>query len=472
MPIRFRLLTGFVAAMAVLLAATGVFVYWRVRIDLDSALDRNLNEDFTTTLALVGPDGHVADVSGPGTAPPTREHQTLAADGTVVSSGPGVGDRPLLSTSQLRRALKGPTRIDTGALLRASPRPFRLLAQPIAGHGPAAILVVGIERDQRDEALRELLATLALAGVGALLVAALVGERLAHAALAPVERYRSQAAAIADGATGTRLDVPASRDDELTRLGHTFNDVLDALERALERERRFVNDASHELRTPLTLMSARVQLLLRRHRTVEQHERALVELQTEISDLIALSDQLLDLGALIEAQAAVPDDPVELSGRRRRDVPPGHRCHRRERRARTERHRPRDPDPPGGRQPHRQRPHARPAARHRLDPASRGRRRGRRHRRRPRLPGPASSPPPPSASTAVTTPTADPGPGSASPSSTPSSAATTVSSASAPTGSTTGSTRRSRSRASTPTTAPRWPSCSRSSGRAGGPAIT
>ena len=165
------------------------------------------------------------------------------------------------------------------------------------------MLVVGVERDQRDEALRELLATLALAGFGALLVAAVVGERLAKAALAPVERYRSQAETIARGATGVRLDVPPERDDEVTRLGHTFNDVLGALERSVERERSFVNDASHELRTPLTLLSARVQLLRRRPRTVDEHERALAELDTDIADLIDLSDQLLDLGTTADAPA-------------------------------------------------------------------------------------------------------------------------------------------------------------------------
>ncbi|MET7424771.1 HAMP domain-containing protein, partial [Dactylosporangium sp. NPDC005555] len=59
----------------------------------------------------------------------------------------------------------------------------------------------------------------------------------------------------AGGATGVRLDVPAG-DDELTRLGGTLNDMLAALDTALQRERRFVSDASHELRTPLTLLAA------------------------------------------------------------------------------------------------------------------------------------------------------------------------------------------------------------------------
>jgi two-component system OmpR family sensor kinase len=312
-PVRVRLVTGFVIAMTILLFAAGGFVYWRVKVDLDTALDRDLADEFAATLPLVGSDGRVHDQTDSGNALAVREHQTLSATGEVLSSGPGAGTTSLLNNAELTRALRGPVHIQVGALLlSASRRPLRLLAAPIEGHGPAAVLVVGVQADQRNEALRELLAQLALAGFAALVLAAIIGERLAKAALAPVERYRAQAETIASGATGVRLDVPDARDDEVTRLGHTFNDVLAALERALDGERRFVNDASHELRTPLTLLSARVQLLRRRPRSVEEYERALTELETDIGDLIRLSEQLLDLGLVPDAESTPADEPVDV----------------------------------------------------------------------------------------------------------------------------------------------------------------
>jgi len=175
------------------------------------------------------------------------------------------------------------------------------------------VLVAAVRRDQRDEALRELLGQLGLAGFGALVIAAVVGERLAKAALRPVERYRAQADSIAAGQLGLRLDVPADRDDEVTRLGHTFNDVLGALERAVEHERRFVQDASHELRTPLTLLSARIQLLRRRTRTLDEHERALDELETDIGALRALADQLLDIGTATDAPTQPAPTATDIS---------------------------------------------------------------------------------------------------------------------------------------------------------------
>jgi two-component system, OmpR family, sensor kinase len=53
---------------------------------------------------------------------------------------------------------------------------------------------------------------------------------------------------------------------------------------------------SHELRTPLTLLKTRIQLALRRPRTVTEHEQILAEIQTDIVRLTQLADQLLQIG--------------------------------------------------------------------------------------------------------------------------------------------------------------------------------
>ena len=103
-PLRVRLVTGFVIAMTFLLCAAGGFVYWRVKVDLDTALDRDLSEQFAATLPLVEPDGRVHDRPDSANAVGTREHQTLSATGEVLSSGPGTGTASLLNDAELTRA--------------------------------------------------------------------------------------------------------------------------------------------------------------------------------------------------------------------------------------------------------------------------------------------------------------------------------------------------------------------------------
>lgn len=290
LPLRLRLVAGFSAASLVVLLGAGAFVYWRVEYALDRGLDTELSHAATTLRPLVGTDGRVLDraaASATGVA-----WQVLDDDGVDDHGGPA-GDRPLLGPAALEALGATPATVDVGGFLPASDAPYRLLVSRLSD---GRTLVVGVRRDHRDEALRELLLQLGIAGAGTLLVTAIVGDRLARAALRPVERYRRRAAQIADGDPSLRVEVPPDRDDEITRLGHTFNDMLTGLQTAMERERRFVHEASHELRTPITLLSSRIQLALRRPRTVDEHERILGELKIDLDRLAALAEQLLDLG--------------------------------------------------------------------------------------------------------------------------------------------------------------------------------
>ncbi len=306
--LRLRLVAGFAAAMVVVLSAAGVFVYWKVK----TALDRELNSELIATSARlsgeVRQDGTLRNRSallgGEG-------YQVLDAQGKVLSATSGAGVA-LLGESALRRALTEPVLSDVGELLPENSQSLRVYAAPLgqAKPGKAAVLVVTLSRSQRDEALRELLVQLTVAGLATLLVTTVVGERLAKSSLIPVERYRRQAIEVTEGATGVRLDVPPDRDDEITRLGHSLNRMLQALEDAFEHERRFVDDASHELRTPLTVLGTRVQLARRRSRTVEEHEAVLDEIIVDIDRLIELAEQLLDIRT--QRESAAVDEVTDL----------------------------------------------------------------------------------------------------------------------------------------------------------------
>jgi two-component system OmpR family sensor kinase len=315
LPLRVRLVAGFSATMFVVLTAAGAFVYWRVDYALDRQINAELDEVAGVVTPLVRPSGQLA-----ADAPRIvgdQLYQVMSRDGRVLAYSPLLGPRPLVGESTVQAALTEPVRRDIGALLPIKNRPLRAYATalPDAGEQEAAVLVVAVRRDHRDEALLELLGQLAAAGFGALLVTAFVGERLAKFALRPVERYRSQAEDIAAGASGVRLDVPDDRDDEVTRLGHTLNAMLEGLEESLERERRFVNDASHELRTPLTLLKTRVQLARRRTRSLAEHEAILAEIETDVVRLTRLADHLLQLGAQAPPAQSEGTDLAEVAER-------------------------------------------------------------------------------------------------------------------------------------------------------------
>jgi signal transduction histidine kinase len=294
LPLRVRLVAGFSAATLFALLAAGSFVYWRVEYALDRSLDTELRQATRSLAPLIGPDGLVsnrpaADATG-------VAWQVLNAKGKVLDHGGPAGKTRLVSPHRLTTVGAKPRTHNTGDLLPVSPKPYRLRVSR-ESVSPKRYLLVAVRRDHRDEALRELLLQLTVAGLGMMLFAAVVGERLARGALSPVERYRRRAAAIAEGAADLRLDVPEGRDDEVTRLGHTFNEMLASLEHALDRERQFVNEASHELRTPITLLTSRIQLARRRTRTPAEYENILAELEIDLDRLAGLAERLLQLGA-------------------------------------------------------------------------------------------------------------------------------------------------------------------------------
>ncbi|HEY0642418.1 MAG TPA: HAMP domain-containing sensor histidine kinase [Nocardioides sp.] len=322
LPLRVRLVAGFAAAMLVLLTAAGAFVYRRVEYALDRGLDTELTSARSVVAPLVGADG---TVTSPSSADATgTAWQVLNADGTVLDSGGPAPARPLVRAADLPDG--GTRTLDVGTLLPVADAPFRVEVAALDSGGEAAYVLVGVRRDHRDEALRELLLQMSLAGLGALVVASFVGDQLARLALRPVERYRRRAAEIAGGSSHLRIDVPADRDDEVTRLGHTLNEMLGALDESLERERQFVGDASPELRTPLSLLRSRIQLARRRERTVTEHEAVLDELAVDADRLADLAEQLLELDRE-SARTEAPAGRTDLAGIVQREVQRWHAAH-------------------------------------------------------------------------------------------------------------------------------------------------
>lgn len=112
------------------------------------------------------------------------------------------------------------------------------------------VLVVARSR----EGLDRLLASLGIAGaVVALGLAgglALLVRRAITRGLRPIDEMNDQIAAIAPEALATRLQV-ARPPVELAAIETAVNRLLDRVESAFEKERRFSSDLAHELRTPI-----------------------------------------------------------------------------------------------------------------------------------------------------------------------------------------------------------------------------
>ncbi|MGW4029163.1 ATP-binding protein [Streptomyces sp. NPDC004838] len=113
------------------------------------------------------------------------------------------------------------------------------------------------DRQLREE--RQVAKMLLATGFGALVCAGLASWLVAGRILAPVRLVRQTAARIGESDLTQRLDVRG--DDDVAALAHTFNHMLDRLERAFTTQRRFLDEVGHELRTPITVVRGHLELM-------------------------------------------------------------------------------------------------------------------------------------------------------------------------------------------------------------------
>jgi two-component system sensor histidine kinase MprB len=192
---------------------------------------------------------------------------------------------------------------------------FRELVAPEPGlFGATGAVIAYKNLAETDRALSRLRFILILVSLGGIAVAAIAGALVSGATLAPVRRLTAAAERIAE--TGEPSErVPEGGQDELARLGASFNTMLASLEESLETQRRFVADASHELRTPLTSLQTNIDVL-RGDIALdpEQRRRLLDDLHRESQEMRGLIAGLLELaqgGAQTEKEEFQLDEVVE-----------------------------------------------------------------------------------------------------------------------------------------------------------------
>ena len=291
-PIRVRVTGAFAVVMALVLAASGWFLYSRLSSHLSTQLDRELQVRAQDLSALVRhPGASLASDEGARLVERGESYAQLVDGSRVVDATPPLSGKPVLRTGELRAALGGPVRAGVGPVPGLN-EPSRVLAVPVRHDGRRMVLVVGTTTQDRAETLATFRNELLIAGPIALLLASLAGYLLAGVALRPVDEMRRRAAEISAERPGERLPVPATN-DELERLGTTLNEMLDRLEGALQRERDFVADAGHELRTPLALLRTELELALRHADSPEELRAAVRRSAQEVDRLAQLADDLL-----------------------------------------------------------------------------------------------------------------------------------------------------------------------------------
>lgn len=311
LPLRVRLTLWYVLLLALTLGLFSTYLYFHLENSLLAQVDTTLQVAGSQALAnLDNEDGRLAfqnmeltqtavrRLSQPGFA-----IRLIGQDGTVWET---IGQYPITVA---------PRPLAAGyATLTENEAIWRIYSQPVqqsAGRIDSWVQVAQ-SLQPTQETLKNLRWQIELSWLLALLLAGGGGLLLADRALRPIDRITRTAQSVGVSDLSQRIDYQGAA-DEVGRLATTFDRMVDRLQAAFVRERRFTIDASHELRTPLTILKGRIDVTLSQPRANEVYQTVLQDLGKNADRLIRLSADLLFLARFDQGQPHRQPERLNLS---------------------------------------------------------------------------------------------------------------------------------------------------------------
>lgn len=303
--IRFRIAVWCSLAVAAVAIAALVGLRQTIRWTLTHEVDQALLEDgdeVGLVLTELGPEGleAVADELGR-KATGHRQHRwfvrLIADDDTIVWQSASAADSPALDGD-------GPLQTSGEYRLYGTDAPTNRVG--------VARMELGAWLAPLQDDLKRIDRTVVGATVLMLLLAPLCGYWLAGLATRDLAAITAQAARMRPSKLDERLPERGVG-DELDRLAHTVNRLLDRIADFIEEKRNFLANAAHELRTPIAAIRSSAEVSLAADRTVGEYRELLEQIIEDSESLEVLVNQVLLLSEAVASQDAAPRNTVDFS---------------------------------------------------------------------------------------------------------------------------------------------------------------
>ncbi|RFS26649.1 sensor histidine kinase [Chitinophaga silvatica] len=145
------------------------------------------------------------------------------------------------------------------------------------------------------ENMKHLALIMLFAYLTSIIITYLIGLLFAHLALKPITHIISNVQSIRATSLDKRLELAASRRDELNQLSATINQLLEHMEQSFESQKVFIANASHELRTPITAILGEAEITLLDERSTIEYKQALENIIEESVRINGIINSLLEL---------------------------------------------------------------------------------------------------------------------------------------------------------------------------------
>ena len=146
------------------------------------------------------------------------------------------------------------------------------------------------------------------ASVLAIVLAMCLGFLFARNLVNPINRMTRTAQAIKGGDLSARTNLTG--DDEIARLGETFDEMAESVQQDRELEHRLTTDVAHELRTPLMAIQSTVEAMV--DGVFAANTERLETVNSEVERLSRLVDALLRLSRLENRNTPMKREVVDV----------------------------------------------------------------------------------------------------------------------------------------------------------------
>lgn len=309
-----RIALYYMISAALLIVVLFVVIYGIVYATVFNRLNENITYEAKKHAAILAVDSGSVRIRNKAEWLES-EHRTIEVNPVFIqiidSAGQLIDKSPNLKEGQLSyNASASDYLFETHQL---SGEPIRQTQLAITEGGQVVgYLLVAMSQEEAILVLANLKGVLLIAFPLVLLVIFLTARLIAGRSIRPVSSIIHTASKITRENLDERIDVPPNQ-DELSTLVVTINNLLDRIEYAIEREKRFTADASHELRTPLAVMKGTLEVLVRKPRPSQEYVDKIDYCLSEINRMNHLVDQLLLLARFESQKKAVENKKIDLT---------------------------------------------------------------------------------------------------------------------------------------------------------------
>lgn len=307
-----RIAFNYIVSGSILIAFVFLFIFQIVRYSVNGHVNQEVHEELQkhlTDVSLDSNDTYLIQVD----QWRAREHNSIMVNPVFVQFYDNnklvIDKSPNLKDSDLQ--LFDDSKNDEYINSSLNSIPIRQIQTPIINNN-AIVGYVVVAMSLEDFEIVAILKNILLISFPIIVILLFLFARFfAGRSIKPVSTIIETSSRITKDNLNTRIPLPVNK-DELYILSENINNLLDRIERTIQREKQFTSDASHELRTPLAVIKGTLEVLIRKPRTSEEYNEKINYCIKEVDRINNLVDQLLLLARFENQKQNIKNEEVFL----------------------------------------------------------------------------------------------------------------------------------------------------------------